>query len=178
MHAFLSYACEQAYNKVLFFVISRDPGSMWPYMVRYQPSHLNQSPRSCPIETVSPPSHPTLTGQAETEVAGSRPWPPAGLSSVCSKWICTYSCMYSSCWTDRLGSDRVILKHILSKLYQKQASRSTSESSYKAWNSYMELWSGLCHFLSVLHNVLLDHDGLLCFLPFAVHLDLGHLLNT
>ena len=31
---------------------------------------------------------------------------------------------------------------------------------------------------TVLDNVLLDHGGLPCVLPFAVHLDLGHLPDT
>ena len=31
---------------------------------------------------------------------------------------------------------------------------------------------------SVLDNVLLEHGGLPCVLPFAVHLDLGHLPDT
>ena len=35
---------------------------------------------------------------------------------------------------------------------------------------------GLDH--GVLDNVLLDHGGLPCVLPFAVHLDLGHLPDT
>ena len=33
-------------------------------------------------------------------------------------------------------------------------------------------------FKTVLHNVLLDHGGLPCVLPFTVHLDLGHLPDT
>ena len=33
-------------------------------------------------------------------------------------------------------------------------------------------------FKTVLYNVLLDHGGLPCVLPFAVHLDLGHLPDT
>ena len=33
-------------------------------------------------------------------------------------------------------------------------------------------------FKTVLDNVLLDHGGLPCVLPFSVHLDLGHLPDT
>ena len=56
------------------------------------------------------------------------------------------------------------------------------------WNTYLTLRCTLGFYLnnvlalrpfgSVLYNVLLEYGGLLCVLPFVVHLDLGHLLDT